>query len=227
MRESERVSVWLRVGRGGRVVRLDSERKPVRQHTRPNPRFILPPWIVGTRAGKGRRGEVGRGNRDRSEEISEAKGCTTIFFRNFPEHADDEMLKAAFGKIWEVTDLYVPFKKDLAGQRFGFARFSPGRDVESLVEEANNIWIESFKIRAFKPRFERGGQDRAFDRRAEGGRSGGSSKMWIKKDSLRESGVCYAEVLAGREKVCKETDAQEVMTPEELDLEYQSSSADR
>lgn len=69
------------------------------------------------------------------------------------------MLYKRFSDIGRVRDIFIPRKRDERGQRYGFVRF--GTDVESsrIEEDLNKIWFASFKLRANRAKFERGGEN--------------------------------------------------------------------
>lgn len=83
------------------------------------------------------------------------KEWITIFFRNFPESCTSEDLRGGFEEVGRVEDIFIPTKKDKMGYRLGFVRFRRSGDEDCMIEKLNKIWIESFIIRAWKPRFER------------------------------------------------------------------------
>lgn len=79
----------------------------------------------------------------------------TFFFRNFRETCSEGRLRRKFEEVGKVEDLFLPAKKDKCGNRFGFVRFVKDGEGSRLLEKLNHIWIDSYVIRAFIPRFER------------------------------------------------------------------------
>lgn len=60
-----------------------------------------------------------------------------------------------FNVVGKVLDLYCPQKRDKIGKPFGFVRFPEDHNTSSILEDLNNIWIDSYKLRVFIPKFER------------------------------------------------------------------------
>lgn len=92
--------------------------------------------------------------RSRIGKASALRNADTFFFRNFPEDSTKEELRRRFEEVGRVVDLFIPAKRDKVGKRFGFV-FWKGGEEERLLEKLNKVWIGSFVIRAFRPRFER------------------------------------------------------------------------
>lgn len=95
-----------------------------------------------------RKGRKNGGHRFLSE-------CTTFFFRNFPEECKEETLRRKFGEVRKVVDVFIPAKRDRSGKRFGFIRFEGLDGCQDRLDKLNKIWVDSFLIRAFVPRFTR------------------------------------------------------------------------
>lgn len=79
----------------------------------------------------------------------------TYFFKDFPEQCSEAELRREFEAVGRVEDLFIPAKRDRRGNRFGFVRFNLGGGVDSKLESLNRIWIGSYVLRAFIPRYER------------------------------------------------------------------------
>ncbi|KAL8501992.1 hypothetical protein ACS0TY_021214 [Phlomoides rotata] len=71
-----------------------------------------------------------------------------------------ERLHACFGKHSKVTDLFRPQKVDKKGKPFGFVRFDYDLDKDRLLEDLNNIWIGSYKLQVFIPKYDRKSQEK-------------------------------------------------------------------
>lgn len=54
-----------------------------------------------------------------------------------------------------MVDIFIPTKRDRSGKRFGFVRFKGVEGCMERLEKLNKIWVDSFVIRAFIPRFTR------------------------------------------------------------------------
>lgn len=92
-----------------------------------------------------------RSNRNR---VGVEQGLMNFFFRNFPETCSVEELRRKFEKVGRVEDIFIPGKRDKAGKRFGFVRFRKGEGADRILEQLNNVWIGSYIIRAFEPKFD-------------------------------------------------------------------------
>lgn len=86
------------------------------------------------------------------------KPVVTFLFWNFSEGWWPENMRSRFNEIAKVVDLFIPSKRNKKGERFGFVRFKENIDTGVVEESLNKIWIGSFKLRAKKASFDRGGQ---------------------------------------------------------------------
>lgn len=80
----------------------------------------------------------------------------SFLFKNIPEGCTLDTLVNKFSRIGDVCDIFCPRKRDNEGKLFGFVRFEGKIDEECVLRDLNNIWIGSYKMRAFCPRFGRG-----------------------------------------------------------------------
>ncbi|XP_057803176.1 uncharacterized protein LOC131018474 [Salvia miltiorrhiza] len=122
----------------------------------------------------------------------------TFFFNNIPEECSFDFLRRKFGSVREPTDIFCPRKRDKKGKPFGFVRFEDVEDRDGLLEQLNKLWIGSYKIRVFKPRFERevkiqGSKGKGF--KADAGRK--TEKTKVVHAAKRMMGVSFKEVLTG------------------------------
>lgn len=81
----------------------------------------------------------------------------SFFFRNIPDHCNLDTLHAKNNELGKVIDVFCPRKWDKEGNRFDFVRYPGGQgfDTEGILSKLNNIWIGSYKIRAYLLIFER------------------------------------------------------------------------
>lgn len=54
-----------------------------------------------------------------------------------------------------MINIFYPRKKDTCEKPFEFVRYSSEYEETRILEKLNNAWIESYKIRAFIPRYYR------------------------------------------------------------------------
>ncbi|XP_057793137.1 uncharacterized protein LOC131009745 [Salvia miltiorrhiza] len=209
---------WREVRRRG-VGPSHPERYPVRQKYYPNHRYTPKTQSVGCRSSLG---SVGEG--------------FTVFFNNFPEGTWLETLERRFRNLGKVIDIFRPRKRDIKGKSFGFVRFDKDSDRESILKEMNNIWLGSYKLRAYIPRFERpplkhsGGftQSGGFETNIkEKKEAGGIRKIAFKVPlNKRTEGKTFAAALGGKSNNSSEPPADESVgfQPKEEELAWLKSS---
>ncbi|MCH99441.1 RNA-binding protein 25-like, partial [Trifolium medium] len=93
-----------------------------------------------------------QGNRIKEGEV------TTFYFTNFPEYLTVEDLWEKFARIWRVDEVFIPLKLDRKGKRFGFVRFWEIQNVEMLLRKIEDIWFDTYKLRANLALHQRGEQ---------------------------------------------------------------------
>lgn len=93
--------------------------------------------------------------RRNKKNAQQLKQVTTFFFRNFPDECTEVRLRQKFGEVGKVSDVFIPAKRDRNGRRFGFVRFEGVKRSNVMLEKLNKIWVDSYVIRAFIPRFSR------------------------------------------------------------------------
>ncbi|WJX13955.1 hypothetical protein P8452_04289 [Trifolium repens] len=91
-----------------------------------------------------------QGNRIKEGEV------TTLYFTNFPNHLTTFALWERFARIWRVDEVYIPQKVDRKGRRFGFVRFWEVQNVEILLRKMEDIWFDTYKLRANLAMHQRG-----------------------------------------------------------------------
>ncbi|KAL8531214.1 hypothetical protein ACS0TY_008006 [Phlomoides rotata] len=94
---------------------------------------------------------------DQSVANTHGKETRTFFFRNFPEGCEVNILKSKFSEVGEVVDIFCPTKRDRTGKPFRFVRLLARhiRSTEVTLEKLNRLWIDSYKLCVYMPRFER------------------------------------------------------------------------
>ncbi|KAL8551439.1 hypothetical protein ACS0TY_000509 [Phlomoides rotata] len=118
-------------------------------------------------------------------------GIVSFLFRNFPGECELNRLRSKFGEFSEVVDIFCPRKRDKAGKWFGFVRFWEKKvpNVDRALEFLNNLWIGSYKLQVFKPRFERN-QPRTLNQ---------AKSFPITNATRRVPGISYKEAVAGKQ----------------------------
>jgi hypothetical protein len=88
------------------------------------------------REGVGVHGAV-RGSGGKSNEFIQNidQISTSFYFTNFPEDLKSGDLWEVFAKFGHVVDVYIPFKVDKRGKRFGFVKFKDVLDVDCGGDE--------------------------------------------------------------------------------------------
>lgn len=137
--------------------------------------------------------------RARSEKNKEGERCVTFFFRNFPDWSTVGDLRQRFEEVGRVKDIFVPGKKDKLGNRFGFVRFKGEGEEEQILNSLNTIWIGTYIIRAFQPKYDRplkrNGKEES--RRADNRSEEVLQKQKEEKGGLRKGGL-FSESMGGR-----------------------------
>ncbi|XP_050211912.1 uncharacterized protein LOC126662068 [Mercurialis annua] len=72
-----------------------------------------------------------------------------IYFENFPEQWFFSDLQRAFAKYFIQGRVTLARKKNRANKRFGFLHMEPNQDVRDTLYRLNNVFIGSWRIRAF------------------------------------------------------------------------------
>ncbi|XP_039052593.1 polyadenylate-binding protein 5-like [Hibiscus syriacus] len=71
---------------------------------------------------------------------------TTLFVQNLPPKFHWSGLRQLFGRHGDVIDSYIARKKDMAGKRFGFVRFSNKEDANRALQRLNEFNTYGFRI---------------------------------------------------------------------------------
>ncbi|KAI3694856.1 hypothetical protein L1987_77837 [Smallanthus sonchifolius] len=80
---------------------------------------------------------------------------TTLFLTNLPDDASTLMLWNSFRHLPNMSDAFVPQKKDRRGNIFGFIRFETVKNVDYLINEVKNVRVGSAKIGVNASKFSR------------------------------------------------------------------------
>ncbi|KAL6577320.1 hypothetical protein OROMI_011596 [Orobanche minor] len=196
----------------GRVdSRITYKRHPVRK-------TFKPLWSFG-RANGTRSGNMHRAtfHRDSDTGRFDTNGWVTFFIRNLPKECSKDRLENTLSKIGKVVDLFRPKKTDKSGNEFGFVRFKAesDADVDRLLEDANNLWIDSYRLMVYIPRFNK---EHAIIKRSE---------PVIVSSRKREEGVSYKDVFGNikeGEKRVEETEIPITFSSKEEDSAWLKDS---
>ncbi|XP_057808529.1 uncharacterized protein LOC131023008 [Salvia miltiorrhiza] len=135
------------------------------------------------------------GRRDWSS--NEREGTTTFFFNNIPEDCSLDFLRRKFETVAKTVDVYCPRKRDLRGRPFGFVRFQKVERSETLLEDLNKLWIGSYKVRVYKPKFERDVEKRRNEQNSVKEKKLKQIQPCTMKVYNRHAGVSFKEALTG------------------------------
>jgi hypothetical protein len=80
---------------------------------------------------------------------------TSFFFTNFPEEIQVVELWSLFAKEGRVSEVYIPKKRDVRGNRFGFVKFKEVKSVEALTKRLEEMWVGRYKLRINLSKFAR------------------------------------------------------------------------
>ncbi|KAJ0752281.1 putative RNA recognition motif domain, nucleotide-binding alpha-beta plait domain superfamily [Helianthus annuus] len=83
--------------------------------------------------------------------------ATTFFISNLPDGCTRDRLWEAFGFLDNLEDVFVPRKKDKAGNTFGFVKLSNVRDVASCMNSLKEVSISGAIIGVNLAKFNRDG----------------------------------------------------------------------
>lgn len=96
-----------------------------------------------------------RGRRARQSKAKAEVSCITFFSRNFPGQCTVVELKGRFVGVGQVEDVFISEKRDKQGKKFSFVRFKGRVDKEEVLQKLNKVWVGTYIIKAFLPRFSR------------------------------------------------------------------------
>jgi hypothetical protein len=103
------------------------------------------------RGGGGRGGGGGGGGQWGNED-------NKLFVGNLSRNANPDMLRRAFDKFGELSDVFVPKDGDTGQSRgFGFVTFQDHRDMEDAMQEMNGATLDGQQLRVNKPQPRGGG----------------------------------------------------------------------
>ncbi|KAJ0575245.1 putative RNA recognition motif domain, nucleotide-binding alpha-beta plait domain superfamily [Helianthus annuus] len=80
---------------------------------------------------------------------------TTYFIGNLPDDCSSYLLWEVFQDFGNMTDAYIPQKKDRMGNTFGFIRFAGVRDVHALGENLGSVKIDRIRVSVNLAKFEK------------------------------------------------------------------------
>ncbi|KAM0044077.1 putative RNA recognition motif domain, nucleotide-binding alpha-beta plait domain superfamily [Helianthus debilis subsp. tardiflorus] len=85
------------------------------------------------------------------------RNATSFFISNLPESCSRESLWRAFQHLSNLEDVFVPFKTDRAGGRFGFVKLSNIKGPDWWIEKLKEVRIDGAVIGVSLAKFKRDG----------------------------------------------------------------------
>ncbi|MFS8014959.1 putative RNA recognition motif domain, nucleotide-binding alpha-beta plait domain superfamily [Helianthus anomalus] len=85
------------------------------------------------------------------------RNATSFFISNLPESCSRESLWRSFQHLSNLEDVFVPFKTDRAGGRFGFVKLSNIKDPDWWIEKLKEVRIDGAVIGVSLAKFNRDG----------------------------------------------------------------------
>jgi len=78
-----------------------------------------------------------------------------FIFKNFPVNATKEDLRRLFVNFGKVEEVFIPYKLDKWGRRFGFVKFKEVADEEDLGWRLEEAWLWKYRLKVNRARFGR------------------------------------------------------------------------
>ncbi|XP_021972031.1 uncharacterized protein LOC110867210 [Helianthus annuus] len=85
------------------------------------------------------------------------RNATSFFISNLPDFCDKEVLWKAFDHLDNLEDVFVPTKRDRAGNKFGFIKLSHASDTEWWIEKLKEVRVGGAVIGVNRAKFNRDG----------------------------------------------------------------------
>ncbi|GAB2289444.1 hypothetical protein Dimus_023753 [Dionaea muscipula] len=82
----------------------------------------------------------------------------TIYVEDLPEQLNRKEMHHLFSKFGVVCDVYIPFKRNWKGMRFGFVRYGCKVAADVAVQKTNGLWIGDKKLTVKLAEYSRGHQ---------------------------------------------------------------------
>ena len=64
-----------------------------------------------------------------------------MFVNNIPFVVDAKWLFGIFERCGRVEEVFIPFKRNKAGKKFGFVRFKEESAADEAVRQFNRVWL--------------------------------------------------------------------------------------
>ncbi|KAK9053190.1 hypothetical protein SSX86_029822 [Deinandra increscens subsp. villosa] len=107
--------------------------------------------------------------RRRKDGVKESEREESFYVADLPNGCSGRFLWEAFKKMGNISDAFVPGRRDWRGRQFGFVRFKGVRDVEEMLQKLRGVTVDGAKMRVFISKFKREQwmpkQHRQFDER--------------------------------------------------------------
>ncbi|KAJ0734416.1 putative RNA recognition motif domain, nucleotide-binding alpha-beta plait domain superfamily [Helianthus annuus] len=85
------------------------------------------------------------------------RNATSFFISNLPDSCDKAALWKAFEHLDNLEDVFVPAKRDRAGNKFGFVKLSNVKDSEWWIEKLKEVRVDGAVIGVNRAKFNRDG----------------------------------------------------------------------
>ncbi|PSS24040.1 Polyadenylate-binding protein like [Actinidia chinensis var. chinensis] len=72
--------------------------------------------------------------------ISGVEEVITLFIDNLPNPVDKNWLMKTFSKFGKIRDVFIPVKRNISGNRFGFVRFECPNAANRAIRTLNGTW---------------------------------------------------------------------------------------
>ncbi|MCH79282.1 cysteine-rich receptor-like protein kinase [Trifolium medium] len=86
---------------------------------------------------------------------SDTKRYVSFYFTNVPPFISLFNLRKGFEVCGILEDVYVPSKRNIHGEVYGFVKFSNVKDVEKMVKALNAVCFGQYRVHARVARFDR------------------------------------------------------------------------
>lgn len=65
---------------------------------------------------------------------------------NLPQRATAKEVWHHFGRNKNILDIILPKKRDVNGNKYGFIKLKPWREIKNLIEEMGNTSFQGYRM---------------------------------------------------------------------------------